>query len=194
MADPAFVATQQTTPTTPGANAWGWYFDSTLSPARPCAISSAGTKYPMPIHVYLTGDLGAVSVTTLADSTGLAFSVVSGTYYRFRFEVVFQSANTGAGLKVGLTTPTFTILACHASIPIAADGTAAQFDGQITSSGDSVVGTGVEATGTNYLAVVEGVILPSANGTIQVQHARGGASASNITVKQGSMGRLEVVT
>lgn len=183
-----------TTPSTPASNKGLYYYDNTLSPARPTFMDENGTKYPLtPTTVKLTGDLGAVTSTTLTDTTGLAFSVVSGTYYRFEFYIVFRTANTSSGLKVGLTYPSATIAAAHAQIPIAADGTAADFGGQITSSGDSVVGTGVEATNTDYLAVVRGTILPSANGTLQVQHARGGSSANNVTVKQGTHGVLTLI-
>ena len=186
--------TKITTPSTPAASTGLWYYDNTLSPARPTFMDENGTKYPLTqTTCKLTADLGATSSTTLTDTTGLSFAVVSGTYYRITFHVIFQTANTGSGLKLGLTTPTFTTLAATATIPFAADGSAGAFQGWITSSGDSVVATGVEATGTNYLAVLDISILPSANGTVQVQHARGGASANNVTIQDTSNGTLQII-
>lgn len=131
----------------------------------------------------------ASSSTTLANTAGLSVAVLAGYLYTFRFHFLFQSANVGAGLKLGLTFPVG-VCAATIRIPIAADGTDSEVVGQITSSGDSVIGTGVEVINTTYLATVVGVIQPSAAGTLQVQHARGGGSASAIAPMAGSNGRI----
>jgi hypothetical protein len=75
-------------------------------------------------------------------------------------------------------------------MPVALDGVSAQFSGAITSSGDSVIGTGVEASGTNYLATIDGTILPSANGTLVPLYAAELASTAGILIKQQSAGIL----
>ena len=145
-----------------------------------------------PATVKLTADLAAYSVATLVNLAGLAFAVASGVYYRFVFNVVHQQAATTTGLRLGLTFPAATIFAAHArvshGVTVNADGTDIMFEGPITTSGDSVLGTGVQAAATNYISTIEGFILPSAAGNIQVQYAPEVAAA--MTVKQGSHGLL----
>lgn len=143
--------------------------------------------------VLLTADLAATTSTTLADTTGLSFSVLTGLYYRFFFQILFTSATATTGIKIGLTTPTFTIFTGTVRIPIAADGTAGETQGWLTTSGDSVSGSDVPATGTVYSARIDGLIIPSADGTLQVQHAAEAAAAGNVIVKQGSNGWLSLL-
>lgn len=140
--------------------------------------------------VALTADLAVTTSTTLANSTGLSFSVLSGVYYDFEFGVVWRTATATTGLKLGLTTPTFTVFAATVNGQVAADGAAAEWTGALSTSGDSSALSGAEATNTDYIAYIRGMILPSANGTLQVQHAAEVAAAGNVTVRQGSFGRL----
>lgn len=102
---------------------------------------------------------------------------------------MFRSAATTTGLRLGLTTPTFTTFSAGVQMPIVADGAAASWFGTIISSGDSVVSPSVEAINTDYIAVVEGLIVPSANGTLQLQHATE-VNASGVTIRQPSCGFL----
>ena len=147
--------------------------------------ASAGTG---PSFTRATADVATSTTSALANVTALAFSVVSGTTYCFAFNVLFQSNTLTTGLKLGLTFPAATIVSANAVIPIAADGTASMFAGTITSSGDSVTGTAVEATGTNYLAMVDGTIKPSANGTLQLQYAS--EDTGGVVVKEQSVGMM----
>lgn len=71
----------------------------------------------------------------------------------------------------------------------AADGSAALWVGAISSSGDAVIPTAVPAINTDYLMVVEGLLLPSASGALQLQ-ARTETGTTNVIVRQGSIGWL----
>lgn len=144
------------------------------------------------ITVKLTADLAASTSTTLANAAGLSLAVTAGTYYSFDFVVLFQSAATTTGLRLGLTCPAFTVYSARVGIPVAADGVAGDLQGWLTTSGDSVLGTGVQAITTTYAATIRGVILPSASGTLQVQYASE-VSGSGVTIKQGSHGIMRVV-
>ena len=144
-----------------------------------------------PATVKLTADLAAKSTTTLADVTGLVFPLVAGTYYRFVFHVLFFAGATATGIRLGLTTPAFTVYSAHVRVPAAtADGTAGMMEGFLSTSGDSVVGANTPGTtkANSNLGVIEGSILPSANGNLQVQYAPEVAAA--LTVLQGSNGTL----
>ena len=143
-------------------------------------------------RVNLTADLTGSTSTTLADVTGLVFPVRSGVRYAFEFILIYQQASTTTtGLKIGLTFPAVTVFSANAIIPgVTIDGTANIYAGAITTSGDSVAGSGVEAAGTNYEAYCRGSILPSANGNLQLQWAAEVGSAGAITPKNGSSGRM----
>lgn len=130
---------------------------------------------------------------TLADITDLLFSVTSGTTYAFRFYVIYQSTLTNTGLKVALTFPAVTTFAAEAHIPTSTSGTAAETQGAITQSGDSVQATATPAATTNYVATVEGIITPSASGTLQCQFAAESGATGTITVKAGSSGILQTI-
>jgi hypothetical protein len=136
------------------------------------------------------GDLATNVGTTLTTMASLGFLLSSGTTYSFAYKVLFQSGAPTVGLKLGLNFPAATIQGSTASIPVAADGVSAMFDGWISSSGDSVIGTGVQASGTNYMAKIDGLIQPSANGTLVPVFATGNASAAGILIKAQSAGIL----
>lgn len=141
--------------------------------------------------VKITSNMAANTTTTLTDTTGIAFSVTSGTYYRFSFQILYRSAATTTGIKLTVTTPAVTTLAAVVKAPVstAAGGTASEFGDWITSSGDAVTGTGTPATSTTHIAFIEGTILPSADGTLQVRHASEVAS-SGVTIMAGTNGLL----
>jgi hypothetical protein len=141
-------------------------------------------------YTKLTADMTATTTTTLANITSLSFSVSNATYYRFQFGVIYQSNATTTGLKLTVTIPAATVFSAKAQAwSSAADGTDSEYVGRITSSGDAVTATGSEATNTSYLCLIEGVLVPSAGGTLQAQFASE-VSGSTVTIKQGSYGIL----
>jgi hypothetical protein len=126
---------------------------------------------------------------TPANVTSLVFPVVSGRYYSFRFTTLVRSDTLTVGIRSTVTTPTFTIFGATACTIFAADGAGAEFCGAITASGDAVIPTAVPAINTDYVLVIEGTILPSANGNVQVQAATE-TGTTVVTVRQGSVGVL----
>lgn len=143
--------------------------------------------------VTLGEDTSALTSTTLANVTGLSFAVAATTCYEFRFLVLFQSAATTTGLKLGVTCPASpTAFAYGIRTPIAADGAGGEWQGWGTASGDAVTGTGVQAANTVYVAEVFGVLRTGAtSGTLQLQAATE-VSNSGITIKAYSGGTLTV--
>ena len=137
---------------------------------------------------HLTADETGATTATLAN-TSLNFAVTNGVYYAFRFYCLWRSTVATVGLKLGLTTPTFTVFGATVRILIAADGVGAELQGAITTSGDSVIGTAAVAINTDYVSVIEGVILPSATGTLMVQYAAE-ATGATVTMRNGSAGEL----
>jgi hypothetical protein len=134
----------------------------------------------------------ANNTVTYADCSGLSFALTSGTYYHFRFNLIFRTAATTTGIKLGLTWPTATTFSCEGQIPFAADGAGGAWQGHITATTDSVRSTGVQAANTDYFAVLEGTILPSTGGTLQLKFASEVASSA-ATIRQGSSGLLYTI-
>jgi hypothetical protein len=131
--------------------------------------------------------------TTLTNVSQLFFALTSGTTYSFAFYVIFRSAATTNGIRVALTFPAATIVSATAWIPVAADGVGGEFQGWITSSGDSVIGPGVETAGLDYIAEISGLIRPSADGNLQVQFAGELSTTLGVVVKAQSVGQLFTV-
>jgi hypothetical protein len=156
-----------------------------LAASRTYTTNASGTIPGLPDLVKLTADQTFNSTTTLANVNGLSFAVTSGQYYRFSCYLTVQSDTATSGLKIGLTTPTFTIFSATGRTLVAADGVSSEYQGAITSSGDSVAATDVPATATDYLYEVVGNLLPSATGTLQVQAAED-VAAGNVKVRNGS--------
>lgn len=127
----------------------------------------------------------ASNAVALAD-TGLSFPVVSGTVYRFEAYLAYRTAALTTGIRIGAAFPGVTAFAASVRIAgFAADGVDSEFVGALSASGDSVVSTAVVAANTDHLAVVEGLILPSADGTFKLQHATEIANSA-ATVRRGS--------
>ena len=152
-----------------------------------------------------TGPTGALLLKTDADSAtnavsalsahpSLAFSVSSGRTYIFGYKLLMQSSQGANGIKVGLTFPSATIVSAVAYVPDTEDGTAAQIQGWITSSGDAVTGTSVPTINTPLIVVVEGTILPSANGTLALGYAGELSTTTGIILRQQSVGIIKDVT
>lgn len=119
-----------------------------------------------PSTVKITTDVTSSS-TSAAAISGLSMNVNAGTYYKFRFLVVFRSADSATGISLGLTIPASTVFSANAGVPIAADGTSGKYHGWITISGDAVIAPSVPAANVDHIAIVEGMILPSSSGTVQ---------------------------
>lgn len=137
-------------------------------------------------------DTANSSSTAPSNIAGLAFAVSAGVTYAFEFRVVVQSAALTTGIGLSVTFPAATVFAASAEIPNAADAASAAWFGWITASDDLVVGTGVPAITTSYLAIIRGQITPSANGTLQAR-IRSEVNASAVTAKAGSCGILQTI-
>lgn len=141
----------------------------------------------------LTSDLALSTSTTLAN-TGPSFNVLAGVYYMFRFLLLYQTAATTTGIKTSVTIPAASRFAAWVQTPVstAAGGTANVYADWATTSGDAVTGTGTPAANVDHFATLEGLIVPSADGTLALQHASE-VTTTGVTVRSGTMGRLEVV-
>ena len=110
------------------------------------------------------------SSTGLTNVTEGVIALAANTLYRITLYVRFSSTASGTGIRIGLTCPTGATISAVVSIPVRSDGTSGAFQGTIVTSGDSVIGTGVEVAGTAYVAVVQGIVSTAATaGNLQLQ-------------------------
>lgn len=120
---------------------------------------------------------------TIADVTGLSFAVTSGQRYWFRFVIHYNAAATTTGSRWSINGPTVTDLNYKSQYSLTTTtetlntGVAA-YDLPAASNATSA------ATGSN-IAIIEGYINPSANGTVIARFASEVASSA-ITALRGS--------
>lgn len=112
-------------------------------------------------------DETCLSATVLRYIPNLNISLPANADANFDCSIIFMSntSTTGIGLAIYQTTAV-TNISYMVDIPIAADGTASIWQGQGTSSNDTIVGTGVETINTRYIATIRGQVKTAAATTI----------------------------
>ena len=123
------------------------------------------------------------SANTIADVTGLSFSVTSGETYWFRFTIPYTSAATTTGSRWSINGPgsptqlnytsTYTLTATSNTV-----NSATAYDIPAASNATSTTAANV--------AVIEGIITPSSNGTLIARFASE-VSSSAIVAKAGAL-------
>lgn len=184
---------QGSDPATPASGTWrlfakstGLYLiDDTGSVIGPLVADVGGSL----TYVRKTSD-ETFSSTSAADSTGMGFAVVSGNVYHFRYVVFFDTNATSVGIRLGINGPTTTALRYGGYVPVSAPNGAGSAIMHV--SGDTYgVGTFAATTGPGTaltMAIIEGIIIPSANGTLILRHAS--ETATDTTVYANSFGVL----
>lgn len=120
-------------------------------------------------------------------------NLAANSLYRITMYVRFSSNATGTGIRLGLICPTGSVISAIVSIPVRSDSTAGCFQGTIVSSGDYVVGTGVEVAGTAYIAVIQGVVSTGVTaGALQLTYGSE-VSGSTVSVLPYSVGHIDIL-
>lgn len=123
-------------------------------------------------------------------NTGLLFAITSGVIYSFRFYCSYRSTSNTVGIKLGLTYPSLTVFSAQVLIGgQAAAGVVGAWHAHLNSATTSASSTDIDTTGTDRLAIIQGIIQPSASGTLRVQYAAETTGAT-VTLRQGSTGEL----
>jgi len=125
------------------------------------------------------------SANTIADITGLEFNVTAGEGYWFRFNIAYTSAATTTGSRWSINGPAAPTLLAYRSRYSLAATTQTQNSGLAAYDLPAASNATSAATGAN-VAVVEGLIEPSTNGTVVGRFASE-VSSSAITALKGSL-------
>jgi hypothetical protein len=126
----------------------------------------------------------ATTSTTIANVTGLSFNVIAGNTYKFRFFIAYTSAATTTGSRWSINGPAATFLYYFSNYSLTAT---AMTNNQGLSGYNlpAAANASSAATGSN-IAIIEGIIRPSANGTLIARFASE-VSGNAITAKTGSL-------
>ena len=118
---------------------------------------------------------------TLADVTGLFFNVVAGNTYRFYALIPYTSAATTNGSRWTINAPASTLLSYSSRYTLSSTSQTINYASAIN------IPTACNNTSTTNanIAIIEGIIKPSANGTLQIRFASELASTA-ITAKAGA--------
>lgn len=148
--------------------------------AEVASEASGGSSYRTLVTL---GSDATNSTTTFADVTGLSFAVSSGTTYRFYFLIMFDSQAQTTGSKWSLNGPSTTAL--HYRV-MYASGVSANTIANNDTYNSGTVSTASSGT-TGNIATIEGIVIPSASGTLIARFASEAPGTNNqITAKAGS--------
>lgn len=143
-------------------------------------VPAGGSNYRT--KVALGGDVtDSAGAATYADCTGLSFAVTSGTRYNFYALIWYTSAATTTGSKWAINGPATTNMAYTSRYTLTATSVTTNF---VTAYDTPSAANATSLTAGN-IAIVEGTILPSANGTVIVRFATE-VDTSAVICKAGS--------
>jgi hypothetical protein len=120
------------------------------------------------------------TANTLADVTGLSFPVTAGTTYHFYAMIPYSSAATTTGSRWTINAPTTTLLNYTSRYTLTATTQTVIF-----ASAVGIPAASNASSLANSIAIMEGVITPSANGTVIIRFASE-IALSAITAKAGA--------
>lgn len=125
-----------------------------------------------------------------SDIPGMAFALISGRRYLFRFFCTFSSAATTTGIGFKLTGPDMSVN-WGVRIRQGAAGVSQMYENSATSLSSVLVSASTAAANTKYIAIIEGFCEPNESGTLQLQ-VRSEVNLSEVTVYNEGMGYLIV--
>jgi hypothetical protein len=139
--------------------------------------------------VKLSADLAAFTATALADATGLSFAVLANRSYSFQFWIRFSSAATTTGAQFAVNAPANSYIVYRTETSLTAAAAGAPTFRTAIAVNTGTASASVNAANANMLAIIQGMVRPSADGTLIVRCGTE-VAASGITVRSGSCGVL----
>lgn len=142
--------------------------------------------------VELPADVSSSASTSFQDITGFSFSVVAGQAYRFYALLLFDASANTIGMRASLTGPASpTRLAYHTrTVPGATTGGAVGANNAQFTNGQNSYDVGTTSTAavgtTGNLCIIEGIIIPSADGSVQFRFAPETNTSGGTVIKAGS--------
>jgi hypothetical protein len=120
-----------------------------------------------------------------ANVTGLSFPVVSGQTYTFRFVCTYTVSSTAYGTAWAIDGPTNSYLSYYSQCSPTTGGTVFSTKLNLTAY-DAATATGTTTAAAGNIAIIEGVITPTANGTVIARFTTDATAGGTVTCKVGS--------
>lgn len=131
------------------------------------------------------------TANTIADVTGLSFPVTAGIRYRFRFVIDYTAAATATGSRWSINGPgSPTRLAYSSNYALTA--TSRTFNAGLSAYDLPAASNGTSASTGANIAIIEGFLTPTSDGTVTARFASEVASSA-ITAKAGSFVEWQAV-
>lgn len=167
-----------------GSNGSAGVTGATGSAGTNGATGSTGATGESESYTMISSDVinANVIANTIADVTGLSFSVTSGKNYHFRFVIPYNSAATTTGSRWSINGAAITLLSYTSAY------TVSQTSSTTINAGayDLPAASNTTSLNTGNLCIIEGVVKCSASGTIIARFASE-VSLSAITAKAGAV-------
>ncbi len=161
------------------------YYNSATNTFR-CYENSVWTDCLSRHKIVLGGDVtdSTGNACTMADVTGLSFAVASGSNYHFHASILYTAAAATTGSKFSVTSPSSPTLLAFSNRS-GLTNTTESFSYENTNDGGVCTTDSPSTAAQGNIATLEGMIRPSANGTLQLRMGTE-VDTSAITVKAGS--------
>lgn len=132
------------------------------------SLATLKSELGMPAFTFKTTN-DSTTATAFADVPELSFAVTAGTTYNFKFRCNFNAALQTTGSRWAINGPASpTRLMYMAIFPASSGGAIAN---AAVTTYDSVAVSAASVATTQNFAIVEGIIQPSANGTVSLRFA-----------------------
>lgn len=125
------------------------------------------------------------TANTIADVTGLSFSVTAAETYYFRFQIDYTAAATTTGSRWSISGPGSPTRLAYGSV-YSLTTTSVTTNTGLTAYDTPAASSASSAATAGNVAIIEGFITPSANGTVIARFASEVASSA-IVAKAGSL-------
>lgn len=165
------------------ANTPAWLTNGTTTGLVLISSGGSGPSWGRPGY-RVTGSNWTNGTTTVTDITGLSWAVASGVPQAFRCQMAVLNANAGSAIRYAVNGPAMTTVAFKTRVHKASVTTEVIENFTAVSSALQTAGVTSGVATTAHVDIIEGVIIPSANGTMQIRGA--GSAAQTSTVYQGS--------
>lgn len=165
------------------ANTPAWLTNGTTTGLVLISSGGAAPSWGRPGY-RVTGSNWTNGTTTVTDITGLSWAVASGVPQAFRCQMAVLNSNAGSAIRYAVNGPTMTTVAFKTKVHKASVTTEVVENFTAVSAALQTAGVTTGVATTAHIDTIEGVIIPSANGTMQIRGA--GSAAQTSTVYQGS--------
>lgn len=114
-------------------------------------------------------------LNSIADVSGLSFDVIAGETYKFKFYIIYNAQATSTGSRWSISGPTASFLRYSSEYTLTATTTTKNVN---LSAYDNPAASNATSIASGNIAIIEGFITPSSDGTVIARFASEVANSS----------------